>query len=584
MTLRDAHQCLWATRMTTAMMADIAPRLDRAGFEAIDLVGGAVFDVCVRYLREDPWERMRIVSGWVKKTPLIVMTRGQSLFTFEFFPDDIVELTAERIFANGIRYHTPYDALNDMRNMEVPVRAAKRVGLYTAGGVVYTLSPVHTDEYYARKTRELVELGVDAVYLKDPSGLLTPERAHTLVPALKAACGALPLHLHSHCLTGLAPYTAIRAVELGVDVVHTATSTLANGASHPATESFMHNVRRDGFDVPVDLAPVEEVAERLRYIAAREGKPVGHIVEHDAFHYEHQMPGGMISNLKSQLAPLGIADRLPDVLEEAARVRHDLGYPIIVSPFAQFVMTQAVLNVMGKERYATVPDEVRKYVLGYYGEIAGPIDPNLYDRIAKGAAPTTARPGDLVEPGIPRVRRERGPFASDDDLLLAAFYPTANTGAQGGRPDQDRLSAGIDAADHAVEGNRVAARHPLVSSHSTARAGMTMTVPAIITVAITGAIPRKADTPAVPVTPSEQIESTHEAYEAGAAVAHIHVRNADETPSSDPELFAQVQEGVDKHCPGMIIQFSTGGRGRSRASAAGCSTSSPTWPRSPPAR
>ena len=178
------------------------------------------------------------------------MTRGQSLFTFEFFPDDIVELTAERIFANGIRYHTPYDALNDMRNMEVPVRAAKKVGLYTAGGIVYTVSPVHTDEYYARKTRELVKLGVDAVYIKDPSGLLTPSGRSTLVPAVKAACGALPLHLHSHCLTGLAPYTACLAVELGVDVVHTATSTLANGASHPATEVFTRNARRDGFDVP----------------------------------------------------------------------------------------------------------------------------------------------------------------------------------------------------------------------------------------------------------------------------------------------------------------------------------------------
>jgi oxaloacetate decarboxylase alpha subunit len=421
-TLRDAHQCLWATRMTTAMMADIAPRLDRVGFEAIDLVGGAVFDVCVRYLREDPWERMRIVSGWLDRTPLIVMTRGQSLFTFEFFPDDIVALTAQRIFANGIRYHTPYDALNDMRNMEVPVRAAKRAGLYTAGGIVYTLSPVHTDEYYVRKARELLTLGVDAIYIKDPSGLLTPERVRTLVPVLKAACGSLPLHLHSHCLTGLAPYTACRAIELGVDVVHTATSTLANGASHPATESFVENARHAGFSVPIDLAPVNEVAERLRYIAGREGKPVGSIVEYDAFHYEHQMPGGMVSNLKSQLASLGIAQRLPDVLEEAARVRRDLGYPIIVSPFAQFVMTQAVLNVMGKERYATVPDEVRKYVLGYYGEIAGPIHPDLYDRITRGAAPTKARPGDLIEPGIPRIRRERGPFSSDDDLLLAAFY------------------------------------------------------------------------------------------------------------------------------------------------------------------
>jgi oxaloacetate decarboxylase alpha subunit len=421
-TLRDAHQCLWATRMTTAMMSDIAPMLDRAGFEAIDLVGGAVFDVCVRYLREDPWERMRILSSWVTHTPLIVMTRGQSLFTFEFFPDDIVALTAERIFANGIRYHTPYDALNDMRNMEVPIRAGKKVGLYVDAGVVYTVSPVHTDQYYARKIKELVALGADAIFLKDPSGLLTPERAETLIPVAKAACGTLPLQLHSHCLTGLAPYVALRAVELGVDVVHTATSTLANGASHPATETFIANIARRHYETGVDCDLVAQVAERLRYIAAREQKPLGDILEHDAFHYEHQMPGGMISNLKSQLAPLGIAHKLPAILEEAARVRCELGYPIIVSPFAQFVMTQAVLNVMGKERYASVPDEVRKYVLGYYGEIAGPVDADVYDRITKGAEPITVRPGDLIEPGIARIRRERGPFLSDDDLLLAAFY------------------------------------------------------------------------------------------------------------------------------------------------------------------
>ncbi len=422
-TLRDAHQCLWATRMTTAMMEDLAPRLDRAGFEAIDLVGGAVFDVCVRYLREDPWERMRILSGWVKQTPLIVMTRGQSLFTFEFFPDDIVELTAERIFANGIRYHTPYDALNDMRNMQVPVRAAKKVGLYTAGGVVYTISPVHTDDYYARKTRELALLGVDAVYLKDPSGLLTPERAKTLIPALKAACGALPLapaFALSHRARTLHGVPRGRAWE--------STSCTQRPRLWPTAPRIRQpnrsceNIRRAGFDASIDLGPVQEVAERLRYIAKREGKPLGAIAEYDAFHYEHQMPGGMVSNLKSQLAPLGIADRLPDVLEEAARVRCELGYPIIVSPFAQFVITQAVLNVMGKERYATVPDEVKKYVLGYYGEIAGPIDPNLFDRITNGAEATTARPGDLLEPGIPKIRRERGPFASDDDLLLAAFY------------------------------------------------------------------------------------------------------------------------------------------------------------------
>lgn len=421
-TLRDAHQCLWATRMTTAMMGPIAPLLDRAGFAAIDLVGGAVFDVCVRFLREDPWERMRLVSGWVTRTPLMVMTRGQSLFTFACFPDDVVALTAERIFANGCRVQTPYDALNDMRNLAVPVAAGKRAGLVVVGGVVYTLSPVHTDAYYERKIRELVALGVDGVYLKDPSGLLTPERAATLIPRARAGCGALPLHLHSHCLTGLAPATALRAAALGVDLIHSATSPLAHGASHPPTEQLVRNLARRGYATGIDLAPVEAAAERLRYIARREGKPLGAIAEYDAFHYEHQMPGGMISNLRVQLEGLGIAARLPEILEEAARVRAELGYPIIVSPFAQFVITQAVLNVLGRERYATVPDEVRKYVLGHYGEIAGPIDPVIRDRITRGAASVGARPGDLLEPGLPGLRRARGPFASDDDLLLAAFY------------------------------------------------------------------------------------------------------------------------------------------------------------------
>lgn len=432
-TLRDAHQCLWATRMTTAMMAEVAPRLDRAGFEAIDLVGGAVFDVCVRYLREDPWERMRILSGWVTETPLIIHTRGQSLFTFEIFPDDVVALAAERFVANGMRYHTPYDALNDMRNLEVPVRAARAVGLHVVPGLVYTRSPVHTDAYYAARARELVALGVDGVFLKDASGLLTPERVATLVPAVKAELGGLPLQIHTHCNSGLAPYVVLRAVEAGVDVVHTATSTLANGVSHSPTEGVARNLRRMGYGVGVDLAPVEEAAERLAYIAAREGKPVGAVREYDAFHFLHQCAGGMVSNLDVQLGEMGLAGRLDEILEEAWHVREDLGYPIVVSPFAQYIVTQAVLNVMGRDRgrarYESVPDEVRLYVRGGYGRIAGEIDPTLYDRITRGAEPLTERPGALLPPALDRVRAARGPFESDDDLLLAAFYDEREYGA-----------------------------------------------------------------------------------------------------------------------------------------------------------
>lgn len=421
-TLRDAHQCLWATRMTTAMMEPLAANLDDAGFEAIDLVGGAVFDVAVRFLREDPWERMRILNRWITKTPLILHHRGQSLFTFKYFPDDVVELTADRMAANGMRYHTTYDALNDVRNLEVPIKAAKARGIYTVAGFVYTVSPVHTDEYYVGKIKEMVALGADAIFLKDPSGLLTPERAMTLVPAAKNACGSLPLQVHTHCLSGLAPYVVVRCVEYGADVIHTATSTLANGASHPATETLVRNLRHAGYRTGIDLQQVGAVAEKLRYIAQREGKPVGEIREYDEFHYHHQVPGGMISNLKAQLEGMGMVHRLEELLEEAGRVRQDLGYPILVSPFAQYIATQALLNITGKERYAVVADEVRQYALGYFGQVPGEIEGNLFDRITRGKQPVTGRTGDYLEPQVAAARRRLGRGCSDEDVLLSLFY------------------------------------------------------------------------------------------------------------------------------------------------------------------
>lgn len=418
-TMRDGHQSLWSTRMTTAMMLPFARRLDGMGFFAIDLVGGAVFDVCVRYLKEDPWERMRIMSSVITRTPLNVMIRGASLFTFELFPADVIELTVQRIRANGIRTLMTYDALNDMRNLSASIRMAREVGLYVIGGVVYTESPVHTDQYFKEKARELKALGVDAVFLKDPSGLLTPERVKTLVPAIKEVLDPTPLQIHSHCLTGLCPLVYLEAIRQGVDVVQTAIRPLAYGASLPSTEFVARNARMMGRDVALNDDDLKDMADYFGALADQEGKPRGTPAEYDPFHYRHQVPGGMISNLKSQLEPLGLSHRLQEILEETARVREDLGYPILVSPFAQFVVTQAVLNVVQGERYKIIPNEVKKYCWGAYGELAAPVVADVMNKV--GDPPTVDRSRE-AESRIKMTRQLRGPFDNDEDLLLSIFY------------------------------------------------------------------------------------------------------------------------------------------------------------------
>ena len=423
--VRDAPQSLWATRITNEMIMPFAGRMDEMGFDWIDLEGGATFDVCVRYLREDPWERMRLMAERATKTPLNIWTRGQSLFTFEFFPDDIVDLTIRRIAANGMHRHTFYDTLGDVRNIELAIKTTKEVGLHCCAGFSYTLSPVHTDEYYAGVTRRIITLGVDSFIIKDASGLLTPDRIRTLVPAVKACVGDVPLEIHSHCRGGLAELCYLEAVPLGVDILHTAISPMAGGDSLPPTEYFVEHLGREGYEIRPRLDDLAEMADYFRALADAYDKPLGEHRRYDPQLYKHQVPGGMISNLKSQLADTGMSDRYDEVLEEAGRVREDLGYPVVVSPFAQFVITQTLLNVVQGERFATIPDEIVRYVLGYYGKPVGPIAPVVLDRIdamTGGAEPIKERPGALVEPWIDRLRKERGPFRNDDDLLLAAFY------------------------------------------------------------------------------------------------------------------------------------------------------------------
>jgi oxaloacetate decarboxylase (Na+ extruding) subunit alpha len=421
-TLRDAHQSLWSTRMTNAMMAPWLTSIDEVGYHTIDIVGGAVFDVCVRYLLENPWQRMRMITERVRRTPTNVWLRGQSLFTFELFPDDVVTETVKHIAACGVRHITTYDALNDIRNVETTATAGKAAGLGVTGAIVYTFSPVHTDDYYRARAKELLALKVDRLCIKDPSGLLTPERIKTLGPAMLEVAGKIPVELHSHCLSSLAPQVYADALKLGIKYFHTAVSPLANGASLPAAEDFIDEVRRRKQMTPVDEERLRQMAEYFTWVAVSEDKPLGRPLKYDPSLYEHQVPGGMISNLKAQLAMAKLEDRLGEVLKEVSRVREDLGYPIMVSPFAQFLITQATLNVVQGERYRTIPDEIRKYALGYYGRTAAPMAPDFLDRATNGADIVTARPADFLAPALPRLRSQRGPIRDDDHLLFAAYY------------------------------------------------------------------------------------------------------------------------------------------------------------------
>ncbi len=424
-TLRDAHQCLWGTRMTTAMMTPILSEIDRAGYSVINILGGAVFDVCVRYLHENPWDRIKLLCERLS-TPCDALTRGQSLYTFELFPDDVVALNARHLARLGVKVFTVYDALNDNRNLESSVKAGREAGMKINGWMTYTLSPVHTDAYYVERTRELLALGCDYLCIKDPTGLLTPERGATLFPAVVKAAGGVPVQLHSHCQSALAPKVYEEAIKAGFQAGYTASEPLANGASLPATEEIGAIARRLGFDVSLDDDVLKGIAGYFRWLCVREGKPCGEVAQYDPALYEHQIPGGMISNLRYLLQTMKLEHRLPEILEEIAQVRRDLGYPIVVSPFAQYLVTQATINVVQGERYKTIPDEIRKYARGYYGRVAAPMAPEFLERLnLKSSELVTERPGEHIEPWLPRLRRELGPGAGDGELLLAAFYGKA---------------------------------------------------------------------------------------------------------------------------------------------------------------
>src|SRR5882672_2004685 len=448
--VRDGHQSLWsADALTTAMIAEIAPVMDRVGFHAIDFTSSTHMAMAVRTFAEDPWERIRVVRDLMPETPLGFITPGMRFMAWQRAPVDVMRLALGCVIRNGVRRIWVAESMNDVETDLRIARIAKEEG---AGevlvGLVYSLSPVHTDAYYAARAREIAASpDVDVLNLKDPGGLLTPERVRTLVPALRAAAPALPLEVHSHCTATMAPLVYLESARLGASFVCTAVRPLANGTSQPSAEQTLANLRAEGFSVPLDEDALAEMSAYFTALAARIGRPVGAPAEYDVSIYRHQLPGGMTSTLRRQLREVGLEARWDEVLAEIPRVREELGWPIMVTPLSQFVGVQAFLNVTTGARYSQIPDEVVKYVLGQYGPPPGELDPDVAATVL--ASPKTRQFEDEEHRlDLAEARVRYGEEIGDELLLLRMMLP----------PEQvDAMLAGPRA------GAAAHARHPVVT-------------------------------------------------------------------------------------------------------------------------
>lgn len=418
-TLRDGPQALWSLSMRTNMMLPIAETIDEVGYQAVEIMSSAEFKKCIRDLKEDPWERLRLVRERIKKTPLRFI-RGRYMSTFQIEPDSVAPLWTERLAANGIRQMRVSDCSNTVDQWRKQVTEAKKFGIGIVLNLIYSLSPKHTDDYYAERTRQAAALGPDGLCLKDPGALITPERVKTLVPIVLANANGLPVEFHTHCVTGLGPLCYFEAIKLGMKCLNTAVPPLADGASNPSIFNVIANARAIGITPEVNEALLEKIEKHFTTIAEREGFPIGRPLAYDHTQYLHQVPGGMISNFRYHLSKVGMADRLQAVLEETARVREEFGHPIMVTPYSQFVGTQAALNVIAGERYKIISDEVVLYALGFWGEEESTsMDPNIRDRIVSLPRAKELAKWELPQPSLKEVRqRYGGRGVSDDELLL----------------------------------------------------------------------------------------------------------------------------------------------------------------------
>ncbi|WP_321328359.1 oxaloacetate decarboxylase subunit alpha [uncultured Ilyobacter sp.] len=424
--LRDGHQSLIATRLKTSEMLPILEKMDKVGYYALEMWGGATFDACIRFLNEDPWERLREIRKRVKNTKLQMLLRGQNLLGYRHYSDDVVDKFIEKSIKNGIDIIRVFDALNDYRNLEQSIKSINKYGGHCQGAIAYTTSKIHTVEYYVEKVKELENLGAHSICIKDMAGVLLPDVAYELVVKIKEVTD-LPLELHTHCTSGIASMMYMKAIEAGVDIIDTAISPFSGGTSQPATEVFSHILKGDERDPELDMQLLSEIADYFKPIKEKyrsEGILKAKVMDVEPKTLVYQVPGGMLSNLLSQLESQGAAHKYDEVLAEVPKVREDLGYPPLVTPLSQMVGTQAVFNVLLGERYKIIPTEIKNYVKGLYGQSPAPISKEMQEKIIGDASPITYRPADDISPEFEKIKEEIGSLAkSDEDVLMYALFP-----------------------------------------------------------------------------------------------------------------------------------------------------------------
>jgi oxaloacetate decarboxylase (Na+ extruding) subunit alpha len=424
--LRDGHQSLIATRMTTAEMLPIMEAMDDVGYHALEMWGGATYDACIRFLDEDPWDRLRAIRKLVKKTNLQMLLRGQNLLGYKHYADDVVDEFVNKAVSNGIDIIRIFDALNDTRNLESAIKATKKYGAHAQGCVSYTISPVHTNDMFVQLGKEIEQMGADSFCIKDMAGLLDPYGTYDMIKELKAKL-SIPVELHTHATSGLGSMTYMKAAEAGVDIIDTAISPFAEGTSQPPTEPLVAAFKGTAWDTGLDLAKLDKITEHFRPIREKyiaNGLMDPKLMGVDINTLLYQVPGGMLSNLVSQLKESNAMDKFEEVLREVPRVREDFGYPPLVTPSSQIVGTQAVLNVVMGERYKMVPNEARQLVKGMYGKTTVPIKEEIVKKILGDEKQITCRPADLLPPELEQARKDAAEYMQqEEDVLTQAFFP-----------------------------------------------------------------------------------------------------------------------------------------------------------------